>query len=96
MGLRLSEGVDPRRFERLSGRDIDRDRVESLIEDGFLERDERGPHPRDGDGRAAARHGGGRRRGVRGGHAQRLARVCIYIDAIRASSSPTRGAHRWN
>ena len=42
MGLRLSEGVDPRAFERLTGRDIDLARVESLIEDGFLERDERG------------------------------------------------------
>ena len=35
MGLRLSEGVDPRAFERLTGRDIDPARVESLIEDGF-------------------------------------------------------------
>src|SRR5271166_4601233 len=42
MGLRLSEGVDPRVFERLTGRDIDMARVETLIEDGFLERDERG------------------------------------------------------
>ena len=42
MGLRLSEGVDPRAFEKLTGRDIDPARVESLIEDGFLERDERG------------------------------------------------------
>src|SRR5208282_4758442 len=54
MGLRLSEGVDPRVFERLTGRDIDMARVETLIEDGFLDR----------DGRAAARHGGGRRRSV--------------------------------
>ncbi len=42
MGLRLSEGVDPRTFERLTGRDIDPARVDSLIEDGFLECDERG------------------------------------------------------
>jgi putative oxygen-independent coproporphyrinogen III oxidase len=42
MGLRLSEGVDPRAFERLTGRDIDMARVASLIEDGFLECDERG------------------------------------------------------
>ncbi len=42
MGLRLSEGVDPRAFEKLTGRDIDPARVASLIEDGFLERDERG------------------------------------------------------
>ena len=42
MGLRLSEGVDPRGFEKVSGRAIDPDRILSLIEDGFLERDERG------------------------------------------------------
>src|SRR5579872_4520923 len=42
MGLRLSEGVDPRAFEKVSGRAIDPDRIRSLIEDGFLERDERG------------------------------------------------------
>ena len=42
MGLRLSEGVDPRAFEKLTGRDIDPARVASLIDDGFLERDERG------------------------------------------------------
>jgi len=42
MGLRLSEGVDPRAFEKLTGRDIDMARVESLIQDGFLECDERG------------------------------------------------------
>jgi len=42
MGLRLSEGVDPRAFERLTGRDIDMARVASLVEDGFLECDERG------------------------------------------------------
>ncbi len=38
MGLRLSEGVDPRRYERLSGRELDRDRIKSLVEDGFIER----------------------------------------------------------
>ena len=42
MGLRLREGVDPRAFEKLTGRDIDEARIESLIGDGFLERDERG------------------------------------------------------
>ena len=42
MGLRLREGIDPRAFEKLTGRDIDEARIESLIEDGFLERDERG------------------------------------------------------
>ena len=42
MGLRLREGVDPRRYERLSGREIDRDRIRSLVEDGFIEVDARG------------------------------------------------------
>jgi putative oxygen-independent coproporphyrinogen III oxidase len=42
MGLRLREGVDPARYEALSGREIDPARVESLIEDGFIEKDERG------------------------------------------------------
>jgi oxygen-independent coproporphyrinogen-3 oxidase len=42
MGLRLSEGVDLKRYEKLSGREIDRDRVKSLINDGFVERDPRG------------------------------------------------------
>ena len=42
MGLRLSEGVDPRAFEKVSGRIIDPERIRSLIEDGFIERDERG------------------------------------------------------
>ena len=42
MGLRLSEGVDPRAFEKVSGRLIDPERIRSLIEDGFLERDDRG------------------------------------------------------
>jgi len=36
MGLRLSEGVDQRRFERLSGKPLDRRRVRDLIEDGFV------------------------------------------------------------
>ena len=38
MGLRLSEGVDPRRYQKLSGRELDRDQVKSLVEDGFIER----------------------------------------------------------
>ncbi len=42
MGLRLREGIDPRRFEKLSGREIDRDRLKSLVEDGFIELDARG------------------------------------------------------
>ena len=42
MGLPLSEGVDPRTFEKVSGRLIDPERIRSLVEDGFLELDERG------------------------------------------------------
>ena len=55
MGLRLSEGVDPRAFEKVSGRLIDPERIRSLIEDGFLERDERGRIRVTALGRAAAR-----------------------------------------
>ena len=42
MGLRLVEGVDPRRYAKLRGRELDADQVRSLIDDGFVERDDRG------------------------------------------------------
>jgi putative oxygen-independent coproporphyrinogen III oxidase len=42
MGLRLREGVDPRRYETLTGRTLDRERITSLIEDGFIEQDPNG------------------------------------------------------
>ncbi len=42
MGLRLGEGVDPRRYEALSGRALDGWRLNTLIEGGFLERDRSG------------------------------------------------------
>ncbi len=42
MGLRLSEGIDPARFEALSGRQLDRTRVESLVLDGLVERSSSG------------------------------------------------------
>ena len=38
MGLRLSEGIDPRRFARLAGRPLDQQRIASLIEEGMLDR----------------------------------------------------------
>ncbi len=38
MGLRLSEGIDPARFETISGRTLDEDRIRSLIQDGMVER----------------------------------------------------------
>ena len=39
MGLRLAEGIDPGRYRALSGRELNRERLARLIEDGFLERD---------------------------------------------------------
>ncbi len=42
MGLRLGEGVDPSRYEALSGRALDGWRLTTLIEGGFLERDPSG------------------------------------------------------
>ena len=38
MGLRLAEGIDPERFAAISGRELDADRVASLIEDRMVER----------------------------------------------------------
>ncbi len=42
MGLRLGEGVDPTRFAALAGRPLDRGRIDSLIEDGLVERSSEG------------------------------------------------------
>ncbi|WP_237479823.1 radical SAM family heme chaperone HemW [Lichenibacterium dinghuense] len=42
MGLRLGEGVDPARFAALSGRALDRTRIDSLIDDGLVERSSTG------------------------------------------------------
>ena len=42
MGMRLREGVDPKRFNAIAGRELDRERIESLVEDGFIERDPQG------------------------------------------------------
>jgi putative oxygen-independent coproporphyrinogen III oxidase len=42
MGLRLTEGVDPERFRRLSGRSLDPRQLSSLAEDGFIVADEQG------------------------------------------------------
>src|SRR6201999_1994370 len=38
MGLRLTEGVEPLRYEAISGRPLDADRIDSLIRDGMIER----------------------------------------------------------
>ncbi len=37
MGLRLSEGIEPARFEAVTGRSLDPARVKSLIEEGMVE-----------------------------------------------------------
>ena len=37
MGLRLMEGIDPARYERLSGRTLDGSRIANLASDGFIE-----------------------------------------------------------
>jgi oxygen-independent coproporphyrinogen-3 oxidase len=38
MGLRLAEGIDPARFERLAGRSLDADRVADLVGVGYVEK----------------------------------------------------------
>jgi oxygen-independent coproporphyrinogen-3 oxidase len=38
MGLRLTEGIDPSRFESLAGRPLDRRRIASLLDEGMVER----------------------------------------------------------
>ncbi len=42
MGLRLREGIDPSRFEALSGRRLDQHVISSLIEDGMIEQTDMG------------------------------------------------------
>ena len=42
MGLRLAEGVDPGRYQALSGRELDPEKLRMLVEGGFLERDASG------------------------------------------------------
>ena len=42
MGLRLREGVDPKRFEALSGRPLDARQVKTLALEGFVDEDEAG------------------------------------------------------
>jgi oxygen-independent coproporphyrinogen-3 oxidase len=41
MGLRLREGIDPSRFEALTGRTLDGTRIEALREQGFLSEGQR-------------------------------------------------------
>ena len=42
MGLRLTEGIDPGRFERLAGRPLDERRISSLLADQLIERRQNG------------------------------------------------------
>jgi oxygen-independent coproporphyrinogen-3 oxidase len=42
MGLRLAEGIDPRRYAALSGRALDPDRLAILREEGAIEIDASG------------------------------------------------------
>src|SRR5579863_2587441 len=42
MGLRLKEGVDPKRFEALSGRPLDKRQIKTLALEGFVLEDEMG------------------------------------------------------
>ncbi|HLH51291.1 MAG TPA: radical SAM family heme chaperone HemW [Roseiarcus sp.] len=42
MGLRLREGIDPKRFEALSGRPLDRRQIDTLALEGFVDEDENG------------------------------------------------------
>ncbi len=37
MGLRLSEGIDPKRFEQLSGRSLDKNKINDLLGYGYVE-----------------------------------------------------------
>jgi oxygen-independent coproporphyrinogen-3 oxidase len=37
MGLRLTEGIDPARFRKLAGRDLDPERIRALIDDALVE-----------------------------------------------------------
>jgi len=40
--LRLREGVDPKRFEALSGRPLDKRQISTLAREGFVAEDEAG------------------------------------------------------
>lgn len=42
MGLRLTEGIDPARYQALAGRPLDPARIELLASQGFVERDRNG------------------------------------------------------
>ena len=37
MGLRLAEGIDPKRYEQISGRRLDAERIAGLVGHGFVE-----------------------------------------------------------
>ena len=66
MGLRLAEGIDPARYERLAGRPLDPRRI-AILQRGRRGRDDAGRQAAgDAGGISGARCGGGRPRGVNG------------------------------
>ena len=64
MGLRLAEGIDPRRYAALSGRALDPRRIALLREEGAIVVDDRRPAAGDAGRIPGARCGGGGSRGV--------------------------------
>ena len=65
MGLRLAEGIDPRRYAALSGRALDPGRIAILREEGAISVDADGTAARDEGRISGARCGRGGSRGVK-------------------------------
>ena len=64
MGLRLAEGIDPKRYAALSGRALDPARIALLREEGAIAVDDERPAAGDASGISGARCGGGGSGGV--------------------------------
>ena len=64
MGLRLAEGIDPKRYQELSGRELDPKRVAILHSEGAVETTAAGASARHAGLFPGARRRGGRSRGV--------------------------------
>ena len=64
MGLRLAEGIDPRRYAALSGRTLDPRRIAVLREEGAIVVDDRRPAAGDAGRISGARCRGGGSRGL--------------------------------
>ena len=86
MGLRLSEGVDPRVFEKVSGRLIEPERFAAWSKTVSSSSMSAGAFG-DRNGRAAARYRSRRRSGVSSalglGDATRLCRACLGVSPVR-------------